>query len=326
MKFIDMHCDSVMYAFFHGNEDCYETTGMCDVKKLMQGGALAQFLGIFLPSPTSQLWERNKIPYTGDEPYLKRCLEIFNRTMQEHSDVIAQARTAGDILENEKNHKMSAILSVEDGRDIQGDLNRLQLYYDWGVRLISLTWNHKNCFGSPNSKDPAIMAEGLTDFGRDAVVRMQELGMLVDVSHLSDGGFWDVAKLAKKPFVASHSNSRALAPHPRNLTDEMIRAIAESGGVTGLNFMPEFLNEDTVSKESRVELMVKHAKYIINVGGEDVLGIGTDFDGFHGDLEIEGPHQMQKLFDGMHQAGFSDDLIEKIAYRNTMRVLKEVLG
>ncbi len=325
MKFIDMHCDSVMYAFFHGNSDCYETTGMCDIKKLVAGGALAQFLGIFLPQPTSKQWTNNHIPYTGDEPYLQRCLEIFYNTVNHHSDVIAQARCAQDILDNEKNGKMSALLSIEDGRDIQGSMDRLQLYYDWGVRLITLTWNMKNCFGSPNSKDPNIMAEGLTDFGKDAVCRMQELGMLVDVSHLSDGGFWDVVKLANKPFVASHSNARALSNHPRNLTDDMIRAIADHGGVTGLNFMPEFLNQDTVSKDSRIELMIQHAKYIINIGGEDVLGIGTDFDGFHGNLEIEGPHQMQRLMNAFKNAGFSDDLVEKIAYKNTMRVLKDVL-
>lgn len=326
MKFIDMHCDTVMYAYFHDNKDCYETSGMCDVKRLQEGGALAQFLGIFLPQPTSPVWERNHKTYCSDEEYLQKCLRIFRETIEIHQDIIAQARSGSEIEENEKQGKMSAVLTVEDGRDINGSMERLKLYHDWGVRLISLTWNMRNCFGSPNSKDPAVMAEGLTDFGKEAVVRMSELGILVDVSHLSDGGFWDVEKTLKTPFVASHSNARALSPHPRNLTDDMIRAIAGHGGVIGLNFMPEFLHEDTVSKQSRVDLMVKHARYITNVGGTDVLGIGTDFDGFSGELEISGPDRMQMLFDGLSAGGFKDGEIEKIAYRNTIRVMKDVLG
>lgn len=326
MKFIDMHCDSVMYAYFHDNEDCYETTGMCDVKKLKAGDALTQYLGIFLPQPTSPAWERFNKVYTTDEDYLQACLKIFNATMKNHADIITQVRTGSDVEAAAKEGKMGALLTVEDGRDIQGNMDRLQLYHDWGVRLISLTWNHKNCFGSPNSKDPAIMAEGLTPFGKEAVERMNELGMLVDVSHLSDGGFWDVEKISKKPFVASHSNARALSPHPRCMTDDMIRAVAKHGGVIGLNFMPEFLHEDTVSKQSTVELMVKHAKHIVNVGGIDVLGIGTDFDGFSGELEIAGPDEMYKLFDGLQKAGFSEAEIEKIAYKNSLRVMKDVLG
>lgn len=326
MKFIDMHCDTVMNAYFTDFADCYETRGMCDVKRLKEGGGLAQFLGIFLPQPDSGAWAMFKKMYTTDEAYLQACLQIFNATLDKHSDIIARAYNGSDIEKNERQGKMSAVLSVEDGRDIQGKPERLQLYHDWGVRLITLTWNMKNCFGSPNSKDPAVMAEGLTDFGKEAVVRMGEIGILVDVSHLSDGGFWDVERLAKKPFLASHSNARALSPHPRNLTDEMIRAIGRHGGVIGLNFMPEFLNEDTVSKQSRVELMVKHARYIINMGGSDVLGIGTDFDGFTGELEINGPDQMQKLFDALSAGGFSSSEIEKIGYQNTLRLMKESLG
>ena len=325
MKFIDMHCDTLMQAYFNDAEECYTSNGMCDVKKMKEGGALAQFLGIFLVQPTSARWGKCHKPVVPDEVYLKRCVGIFNETMKRRSDIIAPARCAQDILNNEKKGLMSGILTVEDGRDASS-FERLEMYHDWGIRLITLTWNFKNCWGSPNSTDPAIMAEGLTDYGKEGVQKMNELGMLVDVSHLSDGGFWDVVKYSKKPFVASHSNARALAPHPRNLTDEMIRAVAEKGGCIGLNFMPEFLHEDTVSKSSRIDLMAKHARYIINIGGEDVLGIGTDFDGFSGSpLEIAGSHEMQKLFDYFASHGFTSTEIEKIGYKNSLRVISEVM-
>lgn len=324
MKFIDMHCDTLMKAFFNDAPECWESDGMCDVKKLKKGGAMAQFLGIFLPQPTSPIWNRFHKEAVPDEVYLETCLKVFNTTMKNHADVIAPARNAHDILANEEKGLISGILTVEDGRNATSS-EKLQQYYDRGIRLISLTWNFKNCWGSPNSKDPAVMTEGLTDFGKEGVLHMNELGMIVDVSHLSDGGFWDVAKISTKPFVASHSNARSLSPASRNLTDDMIRAIADHGGVIGLNFMPEFLNEDTISKESTLPLLAKHARYIIDVGGSDVLGIGTDFDGISGNLEIPGSDKMQNLFAYFSTHGFSAEEIEKVAWKNSFRVIREVM-
>lgn len=326
MKYIDMHCDTVMYAYFHDLEDCFQTEGMCDVQKLKEGQALLQFLGIFLPPATYGDWEKFGKRGVSDHDYMDACRKIFQNTMERYADVIAPVRTAADVLECDRQGKIGALLSVEEGRDIQGSMERLREYYDWGVRLLTLTWNYKNCFGSPNSDDPKVMAEGLTDFGKDAVIQMGELGMLVDVSHLSDGGFWDVAKISKKPFVASHSNCRALSPHRRNMTDDMIRKMAECGGVMGLNFVPYFL--DSKCREEAIgtiDLLTAHVRHMVNTGGIECAAIGTDFDGFDGNTEIAGPQQMQKLFWGLHKAGFSDDAIEKIAWKNTFRVMTDVL-
>lgn len=320
-----MHCDTVMYSYLTGKEDCWETTGMCDVKRMKAGNVMLQCLGIYMLQPTSGAWQKYGRTYTTDEDYLKDCKKIFDTTMERYSDVIARAHNVSDILKNEQEGKISALMTVEDGRGLNGSIETLEDYYNWGVRLLTILWNKPNCLGFPTSVDPNEMAKGLTDFGKEAVVRMQELGMIVDVSHLSDGGFWDVVDLAKKPFVASHSNARALSPHRRNLTDEMIRAIGEKGGMIGLNLMPEFLHSDAVSKQSRVDLMVKHARYIVNVGGIDILGIGTDFDGFDGELEISGPDEMYRLFDALKADGFSEDELEKIAYKNSMRVFQDLL-
>ena len=131
------------------------------------------------------------------------------------------------------------------------------------------------------------MEKGLTDFGKEVVAEMERLGMAVDVSHVSDGVFWDVAAIAKKPFLASHSNARAVCGHTRNMTDDMIRKLAEKGGVMGLNIGPEFITFG--SEESTVDGMVKQILHIREVGGSDILALGSDFDGIHGKLEVAGP-------------------------------------
>jgi len=148
---------------------------------------------------------------------------------------------------------------------------------------------------------------------------MNRLGILVDVSHLSDGGFFDVAQVSTKPFVASHSNARALTPHPRNLTDEMLRTLADRGGVTGLNLLPEFTNDRGLP--GTVEFLMDHARHIVRVAGEDALGIGTDFDGFDGDLQIQHPSDMPLLFRAMEKE-FTPRQIEKFASGNVLRVLE----
>lgn len=325
MKYIDMHCDTLMRAFANPNIDLLNIEGsMVDFNRLKQGDAMAQFFAMFLLPPGSEKMMKLDKPVDDDE-YIQTLHDALMRNIEAHSDIIGFATNAETMLANEKAGKMSAFLTIEDGRSVNGSMEKLQKYYDMGVRLISLTWNFANCFGAPNSKDPEIMNTGLTDFGKDAVVRMQELGMLVDVSHLSDGGFYDVAKLAKKPFVASHHDCRALCPHTRCMTDDMIRVLADKGGVAGINFGPEFLNADVTCKDSTIDLMVAHIKHYINIGGEGVVGIGTDFDGIGGNLEINSAHKMPLLFERLEKEGFSEDLIEKIAYKNVLRVITEAM-
>lgn len=245
--------------------------------------------------------------------------------MKQHSQLIAKALNADDILENEKKGLMSAVLALEDSGIIKSDLENIDKLYEAGFRAMTLIWNHKNCIGSPNSKDPCVMKEGLTEFGKEAVVYMQEKGIMVDVSHLSDGGFYDVAKLAKKPFVATHSNCRVISPHQRNLTDDMLRVLAEHGGVAGINFGPEFLNEDIADHNSAVEGIVKMIEHMRNIGGIDMIALGTDFDGIAGKREIDNISEMPKLFSALEKKGFTATEIDKIARGNVLRVMEECM-
>jgi membrane dipeptidase len=190
-----------------------------------------------------------------------------------------------------------------------------------GVRLITLTWNFPNEIGFPNCQNE-YMNKGLTEFGKEVVYEMNKLGMVIDVSHLSDGGFYDVANLSSKPFVASHSNSRSIRSHTRNLTDDMIRTLAEKGGVTGINFCAAFLGS---SRDGRIDDMVEHIKHLRNIGGIDVIALGSDFDGIGNDVEIKDSSEMNKLAYELSKQGFNDDEIEKIFFKNALRVIKEVL-
>ena len=238
------------------------------------------------------------------------------------SSSIAITHNYDELITNRDNGKMSAILTVEEGGILHNKMEYLEELYRQGIRLITLTWNYENCIGYPNSREPERMKQGLKPFGIEVVRRMNELGMLIDVSHLSDGGFWDVVQYSTKPFVASHSNARTLCPHPRNLTDEMIRALAEKGGVAGVNFYPYFLREN--GKATVVDI-ANHAWHLYQIGGEDVVAIGTDFDGFdEGELNITHIGDMHRVYDAMVQRGFTPRQMDKILNGNILRVLQDM--
>lgn len=313
IPYIDLHCDTLMRAYELGaGEILCLPEAMVDVERLEKGGCAAQFFAIFmLPQPAGE--------EGADEAYIQKLLHIFENSL---GGKLSPARNLREYRKNREAGKISGFLTLEDGRAVQGSMERLEQFCRMGIRLITLTWNYENCFGSPNSADPAVMERGLTPFGRDAVARMNQLGMLVDVSHLSDGGFWDVAETAKAPFVASHSNCRALNPHPRSMTDEMIRALADRGGVMGVNFCPMFLRRDLDDPISRVEDLVRQLQHMVNTGGVECAALGSDLDGIEGNLELGSVEQMPRLFQAMERAGFHESEIEKIAFGNVQRVLE----
>ena len=321
-KTIDMHCDTLMRAYFRDKDDLFTCPEFdLDISRMIESGMMAQFFAIFVPS--AKVYARYEKEYKGDDEYIDKCASIFNHTVQKHADVLAKATSAKEILDNYAGHKVSAILTMEDGVAVQGDMKKLDYFHSLGVRALSLTWNYENCFGYPNSKDPEIMQKGLKDFGKDAVKHMQEIGMLVDVSHLSDGGFYDVYKLSKVPFIATHSNARALCNHSRNMTDDMILKLHEKGGVMGINICPDFLDDTRGNKDSKISRLCDMIEHEKEIAGIEVCAIGTDIDGTHGNFEMKGPCDSNKLFDELIRRGFSTSDIEKIAYKNIIRVMNE---
>ena len=327
MQYIDMHCDTLAEGVAHKKQTITVMEhSMVDITRLKQAGAAAQFFAMFLPQKEYhedfKTWLGVDEMFT-EEDFLVKMYEIYQNTLKENADILAPARSYRNLMENQKNGKISAFLTIENGYPVKGKLENLKKYHDMGVSLITLTWNDPNCFGFPHSKNPDDMQKGLTDFGKEAVKYMNELGIIVDVSHLSDGGFYDVAKISKKPFVASHSNCRAVSPATRNLTDDMIKILAEKGGVAGINFEPSFLNKDVTDDHSRVEQMCEHILHFINVGGIECVGIGTDFDGIGGQLEINECTKMELLFGALQKRGIHESALEKIAFDNVARVMRE---
>ena len=323
MKYIDMHCDTLSIGLAqHKPTITRLKDSMVDIEHLVKAGAGAQFFAMFVPQRNEPSWYGlAKMPE--HEALLAMMYDVFLKTLKENENSIAFAQSYEMMQENLQNGKVSAFLTMENGYAVRGKMENLKKFHDMGVGLMTLTWNDPNCFGQNHSDDPVLMKTRLTDFGKEAIPYMNDLGIIVDVSHLSDGGFYDVAEITKKPFVASHSNCRELSPSTRNLTDDMIRVLANKGGVSGINFEPTFLNMDQNDIHSRVSRMCDHVEHFIKVGGVECVGIGTDFDGIGGEFEISDCTKMNLFFDELHRRKISDDVIDKIAFGNVARVIKE---
>ena len=320
MKLIDMHCDTVGKIMVLDKQgDFKENLCSVSISEMQKADSLAQFFACFTCL-------KDSIDQGGYEQCYEQARDMITfikEQTKKYSNDIAIARSDDEITKNEAAGKVSAIITIEEGGILNDKMDRLDTLYQEGVRLMTLMWNYENCLGHPNSKKWLEMRKGLKPFGIEVVKRMGELGMIVDVSHASDGSFWDVMEYAKGPVVASHSNCRVLCDHPRNLSDKMIRALAQRGGVCGLNLYGVFLG---TKKESRIDEMTAHLLHMINVGGIECAAIGTDFDGFRGMdvMEIPKLSDMEKLWEALREKGISEQKLEKIWSQNVRRVLKEL--
>ena len=312
MNFIDFHCDTIETLLNNPNNWSLSKNNLSvDIEKMKKGNSLAQFFALYINQGET------------NNP-LDTCLKMVDKfylELDNNKDSIALATNYKDLTKNKQKGKISAFLAIEGGEAINGSLYNLRNFYRLGVRLVTLTWNFPNEIGFPNCKDEYVY-RGLTSFGQELVREMNNLSMIIDVSHLSDKGFYDVARLSKKPFIASHSNSRTITNHPRNLTDEMIKILSQKGGVMGINFEKSFLGENIPAKVSD---MINHIKHIRKVGGIDVIAIGSDFDGVELPSEITNIGEIDKLSFELAKNNFSEEEIEKIFYKNALRVIKDTL-
>ena len=263
-------------------------------------------------------------------------LDTFYQEMEAHEDIIGIVRSYEDISRNWEQGRMSALLTVEEGGTCQGKTAFLRDFYRLGVRMMTLTWNFPNelafpqcqdCRGGRHLQDGAGYRAWTYGY-RDCICGGDGApGNDHDISHLNDAGIWDVFRHTKKPFVASHSNARAVASHPRNMTDDMIRELADRGGVMGINYYTCFLRDfcQDEAPVSRVSYMVEHMKHIRNVGGIGCLGLGSDFDGIECELEMKDASMVPMLADAMKREGFSQSEIEAVFYKNVLRVYREIL-
>lgn len=320
LRIIDMHCDTLLECYTQGFS-LRNGPLQINLEKLSKGGSLAQCFAIFVLSNDAA--KRNQVSLNSYDFY-KEMVSLYQKELAQNADLIAPALCAKDIIINKENGLISSILTIEDGVAVDGRLERIDEFFKDGVRMMSLTWNYENSIGYPNSAVPVFHAKGLKRFGFEAVERMNDLGMIVDVSHLSEGGFDDVAQAAKKPFVASHSCARAIGSHQRNLTDRQLKLLGEKGGIVGVNFCAEFLEDH--SNYSSIRNIVRHLVYMKDKAGIDALSWGSDFDGIEGSILEYGDYTGFSLI--LHELSrhFNDDEIDKINAANFLRVLKENVG
>ena len=307
---IDLHCDTIMKLIdYPSNGDLYRNTLKVDIEKLQKAHSKIQDFALFI-----NMGETND-PYGRYEEMRNLCVSQIHH----YGEHIQHVLSYQDVESVYESGKIGALMSIEEGGVLGGDLDKLKQAYQDGVRLITPTWNYPNGLGEPHCGE---QHKKLTSKGVEFVEAMQDLGIIVDCSHLNDAGTEQLGDILDVPFVASHSNAREVTAHTRNLPDNLIKLIADKGGVIGLNFAQSFLGTSPIS---RIEDIVKHGLYLINKGGEDVVALGTDFDGIKPDTEIKDTSEMYRLYDAFKEAGLSVEQCEKLFWKNADRLLKEIL-
>lgn len=313
MLIIDAHCDTAS-VLLDNKEDFFENNkSHVTLKKLMSNDKdeRLQFFAAFADPDI----------YRGNE--LSRVLSIIDYVYEaekRYGDKLKICFNAHEVEETVNSHKIAALLSVEGGEALCGQLSILRQLYRLGVRSMLLTWNYRNLLADGATEKNG---KGISEFGRQVVCEMNRLGMLVDVSHLCEAGFYDVLEASDAPVIASHSNSRAVCDNVRNLDDRQLEALKRNGGVIGINLYPYFINN---TEKATIDEAVKHIEHICSLTGEDHIGLGADFDGIDCTTEaLEGPHKIYNLFERLLQLNYSESFIEKFAGLNFMRIIKHVL-
>jgi len=351
---IDSHIDTVQRVLVMG-EDLGKRwdAGHVDIPRLQEGGTHAPFFALWVP-----------VYFPGAEA-VRRTLDLrdaMQSVLDTHKDQMELATTAADIRRIVKAGKISVFLTVEGGHTIDDDLRVLRMYYQLGVRSMTLTHSRNNNWADSATDKP--VHNGLTDFGREVVREMNRLGMLVDVSHVADKTFYDTLSVTSKPVIVSHSSMRAISPVPRNVTDEMLWALAKNGGVIGISFGEGFVNpKDAEALESAIKTetagpaltgralddyaaedvrnlfgtrlkvaatvadVADHIDHAVRIAGIDHVGIGSDFDGVSGPPNgLDDVSKMPALIEVLLQRGYAERDVKKILGENYLRVIREVTG
>lgn len=306
MPIIDLHCDTASLLF--GNQgELKQNDYHVDLEKLSKGQYAAQWFAYFIYKD-------------GIKGSLMSALEAmdeyFKKQLKINQDHIQLVTSKEEYFSCKRAGKIGAFLSLEEGQTIEGDLENIKKLENMGIRMMNFTWNDANDLGYPHH-----MNKGLTSFGKEVVEYLNHSPILLDVSHLSCEGMRDVRMLHKKPIIASHCNAFEVWQHTRNLQTEAIRWIAESGGIIGVNFFSEFLGASPISC---IDDIIKHVEYIYQIGGEDCLALGTDFDGINCDLEVCNAGKMDKLITKL-SCVYNDRIVDKLCYLNAERIIQENL-
>jgi membrane dipeptidase len=335
MKVFDGHNDvlSRLHEAGPGNEAFLEGgDGHLDLPAARRGGLAGGLFAVFPCSPFRGEADPFAVDYArridraaalGDALPMVERLAAIERESGGAVRIVRDAATLDACLSG---GSLGAVLHVEGAEPIGPGLDELGTLHDAGLRSLGIAWSRPNEFGHgvpfafPGSPD---QGPGLTRAGHALVLECNQLGVLVDVAHLNERGFWDVARVSDAPLVASHSNAHALCPSPRNLTDDQLRAVGESGGLVGINFCVAFAREDGADDpDTPLSAIAAHAAHVAEVAGVDAVGLGSDFDGATMPRELDSAAKLPALLDALRAFGFGEDELERIALGNWRRVLR----
>lgn len=306
-KIIDAHCDTAGEVLDRG-EHLEKNSCHLSLEHISDYQSYIQFFAAWVS-------KKEKDPFA-------RAAAILSYVKQEiamHADTMEEVHTSDEAEAILKRNKRGAMLALEDGRSICGSVEKLHAFYDMGVRAVTLAWN------DDNEITDGILSNrgaGLTPFGKEVVGEMNRLHMMIDVSHISEKGFWDVLEASSAPVMASHSNCRAVCGHARNLSDAQIKALITNRGFIGINLYRDFLVDNG---EATLEHIISHIDHIFSLGGEESIGLGSDFDGMDAlPSEIKHAGDYVKLFDKMLALGYSESVIDKITHKNMLNFMKRI--
>ncbi|MXQ52306.1 dipeptidase [Shimazuella alba] len=321
MYWIDSHCD-VLYQLWkrernnHFFSNKYQNVNLflitdspLDVsyRALKQNNVLLQNFAIFVP---------DNIPQTAKLDVALKQIDLFYQQVEPYVPLVRRHMELDAVLDG---HLLS-ILTLEGGEAIGKDISLLRTFYRLGVRQVGLTWNGVNALadGCKEKRNG-----GLTEFGRKCVKEMIRLGMIIDVSHLSEQGFWDVVSIPQVKVIASHSNCKKHCMHPRNLTDEQIQAIISLNGLIGVTYVPQFVFQPY--QEARMEHLLHHLNHIQYLGGEDHIAFGSDFDGMENKLEgLSNAFDISNFYE-LLRYHYPEKIVHKWTYENAYHFYKNSL-
>jgi membrane dipeptidase len=339
----DGHNDVLLHLYHEGGASASESfvngrDGALDLRKAKAGGLGGGFFAVYIPSPVDKAFKMEEmakstynltLPDAIDwEDALPAAIAIAAILFDlEKKGALKVCRSVADIHAALAARQIAAIFHIEGAEAIDPDLNTLEVLYQAGLRSIGPVWSRPNIFGHgvpfryPSDSD---IGPGLTDNGLRLVKRCDELGVMIDLSHLNAAGFWDVARHSIKPLVATHSNAYGICPHSRNLTDDQLAAIKGSDGMVGLNFAAAFLRDDgQMISDVPLEQMLRHLDYLIEHLGEDRVGLGSDYDGAIVPEDVKTVADLPNLRHAMVKHGYNDVLMTKLCHGNWLRVLEK---
>ena len=341
----DGHNDVLLKLFARGGVEAADAflsglDGHLDLPRAQMGGLKGGFFAIFVPSPVDlaemmSAMRREAYDLPLPEPISQAAAmpvalaQASILTRLEDLGAVKICRSVAEIDRCFEEGVLAAVMHMEGAEAIDIDLEALDIFYAVGLRSLGPVWSRPTVFGYgapfrfPSDGD---IGPGLTEAGVRLVKRCDELGVVVDLSHMNEAGFWDVARVSQNPLVATHSNAHAITPHARNLTDRQLDAIAERDGIVGLNFALPFLRSDGRSVDTGLDAALRHLDHMIERLGEDRVGLGSDFDGAEIPTAIGSVAGLPALTEAMTEHGYGESLIQKLAADNWKRVLRLVWG